>query len=62
MKEERWAKHVACMGEKGERHATFGLGKLKKGDHVEDLDVDGSNYNWRAELICLRVRASGGLL
>jgi len=53
---------VPYLGEKGERHAAFGWGKLKKGDHFEDLGVDGSYYNWRAELICLRVGASGGLL
>ena len=53
---------MACMGEKGESYAAFGWGKLKKGDNFEDLGVDGSYFNWRAELICLRVGASGGLL
>jgi hypothetical protein len=57
----RWAEHVACMEEKGERHAAFGWGKLKKGDHFQDLGVDGSYYSWGAELICLRVGAGGGL-
>jgi hypothetical protein len=50
------------MGENGERHAAFGCGKLKKGDNFEDLGVDGLYYNWRAELSCLRVGASSGLL
>jgi hypothetical protein len=35
---------------------------LKKGDHFQDLGVDGLYYSWRAELICLRVGAGGGLL
>jgi hypothetical protein len=54
--------HVAYMGVKGERHSVFGWGKLKKGDHFEDLGVDGSYYNRRTELVCLRVGAIGGLL
>ena len=52
----------ACGIHGRERYAAFGWGKLKKGDHFKDLGVDGSYYNWGAELICLRVGASCGLL
>jgi hypothetical protein len=61
----RWAGHVARMG-RGPVHTGFWWGKLREGDHTEDLGVDGSIIlNWilkrydlktRTVLIWLRMR------
>jgi len=40
----RWAGHVARMGS-GEMHTWFWCGSLRERDHLEDLGVDGRNYN-----------------
>jgi hypothetical protein len=34
----RWARHVACMGEK--MHAKFWWRNLKNSNHLEDLSID----------------------